>query len=468
MPADDPEGASDDDGDPRPRVLALLRRHGYNATSFQSLEPGFQYWFAGGGSGAADACVAYVDTGRAWVAAGAPLSAETHLRDAAAGFVAAARKAGRRVAFFAAEGRLTEATGWPSVVIGEQPVWNPQLWNDGVRANRSLRAQVGRAHNKGVRARAVPAAEIARPAAPVRIAAERLIRRWLLSRKMAPLGFLVDVQPFKFPEERRYFVAEQDDRVVGFLVAVPVYTRGGWFFEDLLRDQQAPNGSAELLIDAAMQRAAADGATYVTLGLAPLAGRIPGWLAGVRRLSAPLYNFAGLHAFKAKLRPHRWDPVHLVWSPGGHLARALADALTAFARGSIITFGLQTLLRGPILVLWVLALALVPWTALLAIADQRQWFPAPWVRGAWIGFDAALFVALVVLARRFRRGLGRALTGAVIVDAVLTWLEAAVWNGPRIHGATDAFVVALACLAPTLAAVVLWGATRRAGLLDRL
>jgi len=46
------------------RVLALLKRYGWNATSFQILEPGFRYWFLGD-----EACVGYVDTGRAWVAA---------------------------------------------------------------------------------------------------------------------------------------------------------------------------------------------------------------------------------------------------------------------------------------------------------------------------------------------------------------------------------------------------------------
>src|SRR6185369_738654 len=51
------------------RVLPLLRRHGWNATSFQSLEEGFRYDFQG-----PDACVPYVDTGRAWVAAGAPIA----------------------------------------------------------------------------------------------------------------------------------------------------------------------------------------------------------------------------------------------------------------------------------------------------------------------------------------------------------------------------------------------------------
>jgi phosphatidylglycerol lysyltransferase len=62
----------------RRRVLAVLRRHGWNATSFQVLEPGFQYWFAD-----EDACVACVDTGRAWVAAGAPLTEPARLREVA-------------------------------------------------------------------------------------------------------------------------------------------------------------------------------------------------------------------------------------------------------------------------------------------------------------------------------------------------------------------------------------------------
>ena len=52
----------------RARVLELLRKHGWNATSFQILEPGFSYFFAD------DAVVGYVDTGSAWVAAGAPIA----------------------------------------------------------------------------------------------------------------------------------------------------------------------------------------------------------------------------------------------------------------------------------------------------------------------------------------------------------------------------------------------------------
>lgn len=86
----DPAGAS------RERVLALLERHGWNATSFQVLGAGFRYWFAGD-----DACVGYVDTGRAWVAAGPPIAAPERLAETAAAFARAAAAAGRRVCIIA-------------------------------------------------------------------------------------------------------------------------------------------------------------------------------------------------------------------------------------------------------------------------------------------------------------------------------------------------------------------------------
>ena len=51
----------------RLRVLGVLKRFGWNATSFQILEPGFHYWFPD-----EDACVEWLLEARAFV---------THARD---------------------------------------------------------------------------------------------------------------------------------------------------------------------------------------------------------------------------------------------------------------------------------------------------------------------------------------------------------------------------------------------------
>jgi phosphatidylglycerol lysyltransferase len=450
-----------DDGaasDERRRALDLVRRHGWNATSFQTLEHGFRYWFHGD-----DACVAYVDTGRAWVAAGAPIAPAARIGPVAADFARAARAARRRVRFFAVEARFTRAAALDALHVGEQPVWDPGAWNATLRSSRSLREQLRRARARGVAVRTVSAAEMSDPASPTRRAVEALIARWLRTRAMAPMGFLVDVQPFTFPEERRYLVAEWEGRVVAFLAAVPVYARRGWFLEDLLRDPRAPNGTAEVLVDAAMKLAATEGSCYVTLGLAPLAGDVPCFLRVARDWASPLYDFNGLRAFKARLRPQQWEPLYLAYPRGERGYLALWDTLTAFARGSMVRFGLRTVMRGPVVVVRALAALLIPWTAMLALVDARHWFPAPWVKWAWVLFDCGLCAALFALAARWRGWLATLLSALITADAVLTLAQVVAFNAPRARSAGDGVAIAVACLAPALAAAILWSARAARG-----
>jgi phosphatidylglycerol lysyltransferase len=443
----------------RARVLELLRRHGWNATSFQVLEEGFEYAFEETDD-AAGACVAYVDTGRAWVVAGAPIASAADAANVATRFVARAEDARRRVAFFAVEDRFVEASRFPSVRVGEQPTWDPSRWDESLLGSKSLREQLRRAKAKGVVARAVAAEELEDDASPLRRAVEEVITRWLASRGMAPMGFLVDVQPFAFARERRYVVAEREGRIVAFLAAVPVYARGGWLLEDLVRDPAAPNGTSELVVDFAMRALSGEGSRYVTMGLAPLAGAV-GWMRLARDSTRALYDFEGVRSFKAKLKPHAWEPIHLAYAPDGSANLALYDALAAFARGSFTRFGAETLLNGPAVVVRALAALLVPWTAILAMAPSR-FFPQLFERGvvqlAWVVFDAALAIGLFALAAKWRSGLGRALAWAVALDALVTWSEALAWNAPRARTWGDWAVIVIACAAPTIAAVILQGA----------
>lgn len=431
----------------REAVHALLQRHGWNATSFQVLEPGFRYWFDPLG------CVAYVETRDAWVAGGAPIAAREDLAPVAARFIAAARAAGKGACFFGTEARFSEL---PRLQIGEQPVWDPTLWPATLAGSKSLREQLRRARAKGVVVRAVGAEELAE-GAPLRHAVEALAARWLASRRMAPMGFLVDVELFGFASARRYLVAERGGALLALLAAVPVYARGGWFIEDLLRDASAPSGTAECLIDAAMRAFAAEGCRYVTLGLAPLSGDVPRVLQAVREWGAVLYDFGGVRAFKARLRPATWDPIYLAY-PAGASLRAVHGALRAFAGGGLLRFGLHTVLRGPPVIVRLLALLLIPWTLALAFAAPRRWFPSPAVQAAWVAFDALLCVALLGLAGRWRAGLARALAVAISADALVTALEVLQFNLPRLAGAAEALVSLAAVVAPAFAAAVLWGA----------
>lgn len=444
---------------PRERVLQFLKRYGWNATSFQCLEAGMSYWF----DDQLDACVAYRDTGSAWVVAGAPITAPERLREAAERFIEEARTQRRRVCFFAAEHRFTSAVSLPAIRIGEQPVWDPSGWADTVSGAKSLREQLRRARAKGVSVRLLGPEELGDPNSPVRQAVEALIDQWLCSRPMAPMGFLVQLDPFTFPDERRFFVAERNGRCIGFLAMVPVYQREGWLLEDLLREPSAPNGTAELLIDAAMRAAAEEGSCFATLGLAPLSGHLPRWLQLARSLGSSFYNFEGLRAFKHKLRPRRWDRIYLSYPADHNPITVLYDVLSAFAPRGLFRFGVETLLHAPALPMRVLALLLIPWTALLALAPTARWFPAGWIQYGWVAFDLFLIFALLSLSTRWRVGLATLLAALISTDALLTLVEVAVFNLPRTRGPLDALVSLVAVVGPTLAAAFLWATRNRPG-----
>jgi phosphatidylglycerol lysyltransferase len=439
----------------RRRVLAVLQRYGWNATSFQILEPGFSYWFYD-----ADACVAYVDTGRAWVAAGAPVAAEERLDVVAREFVNVARAARRRALFFATERRFVDSARFESVLIGEQPLWDPTEWSATLEAVPSLREQLRRARAKGVVVTKLATRVMADESHSERRAVEALIERWSRSKPMPPMGFLVRVHPYSFPEERSLFVAKKDERLVGFAGVVPVYARKGRFIEDLLRAPEAPNGTSELLVDAAMREAAADGVRYVTLGLAPLAGAVPSGLRLAGRWGSALYDFAGLAAFKAKFRPREWTPIYLTFPGEQSLQSAVYDSLSAFSQRGLLRYGVDALLRGPTIVVRMLALLLVPWTLLLASAGAG-WFPAPWVQTFWVVFDVALCSGLIVLSLRWRGWLATVLLALVSADALATLVEALSFLTERRPSALEVCVAAVAVAGPTLASVVLFNARRR-------
>jgi phosphatidylglycerol lysyltransferase len=230
--------------------------------------------------------------------------------------------------------------------------------------------------------------------------------------------------------------------------------------EDLLRDPHAPNGTAELLVDAVMRWALARGSRWLTLGLAPLAGEVAQPLRAARRGSALLYDFEGLRRYKAKLRPRSWSPIFLAHPATQGALVSLFDALVAFTRGGFLRFGLRTLLRGPSALLALLTVLLVPWTIVLCLAPSEQWFGTVWIQRAWVAFDVGVTIALASLLHRPRRWLASVLAVAVTADACLTLVQAAFWNWRRARGAFDYFVIGLACAAPILAALVLWGARR--------
>ncbi|MDB5047608.1 MAG: Lysylphosphatidylglycerol synthetase, domain of unknown function [Fibrobacteres bacterium] len=314
----------------------LVLRHGWLATAYQILNPGIRLWFSAQG----DAVAGYADWGRVRVAAGAPICAHGRLAEAAAGFEADARAEGMSVCYFAAGSRLEdalgEAPGYSKILLGAQPVWNPSAWPGILSERPSLRAQLSRARNKGV-----TVAEWPREKAADHPGLRRCLKDWLSRRRMPSMHFLVEPQTLGRLWDRRMFVAEQGGQPVAFLLASPVPMRKGWLIEQIVRARSAPNGTAELLVDAAFRAAESEGLEYFTLGLSPLSGIAhdaraagPWWLALVFRWlrlhGSRFYNFRGLERFKSKFSPAEWEPIYAICNQPAFTPRILLAIAAAF------------------------------------------------------------------------------------------------------------------------------------------
>jgi phosphatidylglycerol lysyltransferase len=339
---------SDADVD-RARVLVL--RYGWNATAYQILNPGIAHWFSTVG----DAVIGYVRRSGVRVVAGAPVCAPERLCDVALEFAADARARGDRVCYFGAGERLEEALRRDrqrgTVGLGAQPSWDPRRWGEIVARRASLRAQLNRARNKGVAVMCWSAER-----AEKNPELERLLGEWLQGLGLPPLHFLIETDTIALTRDRRIFVATRASRAVAYLVASPVPARRGWLIEQIVRGHGAPNGTSELLVDAAMRALAAEGAEYVTLGLAPLSRQsrwadptVPAWLRlvlrWVRAHGRRFYDFDGLDRFKSKFAPEAWEEIIAIDDRERFSMRALWAIAAAFGGGSPIVLFLRTVAR---------------------------------------------------------------------------------------------------------------------------
>jgi phosphatidylglycerol lysyltransferase len=320
------------------KARELVMEYGCNATAYQILNPGISHWFNARG----DAVVGYVSRGAWLLAAGEPVCSRRALPEAITDFEAFAQSRNRRVCYVCAaepmRDLLAASSAHSVVTIGAQPVWNPAEWPQIVRSRRSLRAQLSRAMNKGVCVECVAPADAVRGTDNGEIRTTLL--EWLQSRRLPPMRFLVEPEVLSgVVEDRLLFLARCRGRIVAFLVASPVTGRNGFLIDELARSPRAPNGTSELLIDAAMHRFTQAGCTYATMGLVALAkgttGENPLWLRGLMYMARAhanrFYNFRGLERFRAKMQPASCEKLYAISNEKRFSPQALYAICGAFS-----------------------------------------------------------------------------------------------------------------------------------------
>jgi phosphatidylglycerol lysyltransferase len=332
------------------RVRELVLSYGWNTTAYQILNPGISHWFAAAG----DAVIGYVERHGVRIVAGAPVCPEGRLADVMAEFEHASAANHLRVCYFCAESRVEAALGHSGrhsmVLLGAQPAWRPQAWPHIYEHHGSLKAQLNRARNKAVTVNEWLTDRASR--APELL---HCLREWLAARKFPTLHFLVEPMTLERLYDRRVFVAERQNRVIGFVVASPVPKRNGWLIEQIIRGQGAVNGTSELMIDTAVRTLAAGGCGFITMGLSPLSRRanverppkplrqrrIQGW---VRAHGPPFYNVHGIEAIKTKFHPDHWEPIFAIANESHFSPLTLYAVAAAFTQDSPIAASMRAIL----------------------------------------------------------------------------------------------------------------------------
>ena len=329
------------------KVRQHVLRYGWNSTCFQVVNPGIRHWWSKDGLG----LVGFVISGRLAVVAGAPICPEELLPSVLEEWSEFCRKSGWKSGYFGAEERLQNALKGSAnhcqVVLGCQPEWSPLDLVKRFSTIPSLRAQINRARNKGLK---VSEWDAEKAKSDPRL--KGVLAAWLETRGLPTMRFLVEPDTLDNLEGRRIFVAEQGENVVAFLNLCPSPCRKGWLTEEFPRLPDAPNGTVESLLAIAARTVSDEDSQFFTMGIIPLLTSEepkdePRWLRPIRKWAQAhhtrFYNFRGLFEFKSKFRPTKWTPVLVIIEDRrfrlSHL-RALVKAFTVIAPELAMVIGL--------------------------------------------------------------------------------------------------------------------------------
>jgi phosphatidylglycerol lysyltransferase len=320
--------------DPTGELLRLQTLYGFNPHSLVSIAPGAMLW----SSPDIDGAVIYGEFGRVWLAAGDPLAPLEEMAELARQFAAHAKRKNRMVAFVptsAAFARMVVPSDFTAVKVGASPYFDLQTWNPRGDSAKKIRAGVNQARRAGVSVEVIPEGidEL------LKKETAQLCMNWLGARRSATtFGWLVALDPFLHSEYKKYFAARVNGKLVGFLAASPIPARRGWYLEDVLREPDAPQGTATLLVVEALANLKAEGATLATLGTSPLTTDGPVDVptehrmvsraldVASRRLGG-FYNFDGLRRFKGKFVPSWWESEYALGQRGVIMPHRVAHAI---------------------------------------------------------------------------------------------------------------------------------------------
>jgi phosphatidylglycerol lysyltransferase len=333
-----PENEGTPDPTLRERVRQIGRQYGHGALLPFQLAPD-KRWFSPSGR---EAVVAYGRDGRAAVAIGDPIGRPEDRWPVFAEFVDACRRHDWVPIVYQASRDGSEALGALGLrasPIGREAIIDLPDFSLAGSRRANLRHTIARARRGGVGVRwfrtGIAADDLELLGACARVDA---VWRARAGREM---GFTIS--KFRTSALTAAAVAVAVDatgQAIALATFQPTGIDGGWVLDLLRRMPGAVPGAMEWCVAEAAAHLRDEGASCLSLGLAPLSGLDPAGpraeeraLAAIARLVRPFYDVEGLAFFKDKYAP-RWEP-RFVAVPGRAHFLLLVVALARLHLGSL-------------------------------------------------------------------------------------------------------------------------------------
>jgi phosphatidylglycerol lysyltransferase len=333
-------------------ILQALRIGGYNSTSYLALEPDKRHFV----HSTTAAVTAYALFNRVAIAAGEPICSPAELPAAIDEFLTFNRQNRWRSLFF----EVTEPVvphlkerGFQFLKLGEEPFFDLERFTLKGNKMANVRSSGNTARNRGVTVREY--SPLSREAVSINPQLEAISRQWLAGRGVGELSFTLGSLSLSHPGDRRYFVAEREGQVIGFLTYTPIYARDGVYLDLMRRASETPPGTMDLLLTESFRLLKEAGVKWATMGMSPLANvensaieqndRFAWLLHQIYQRGQAVYNFKQLHDFKQKFQPHCWESKYLAYQK---LSFPELDAIIQAVQGQSIGQIVWALMNQPL------------------------------------------------------------------------------------------------------------------------
>jgi phosphatidylglycerol lysyltransferase len=305
------------------RARAILTRGG-STLSYMSTWPGNAYWFSADGR----ASIAYRAIVGVAVTVGEPYGDPAAFDSAIAEFAGFCRHRGLQPCLYSVTARardVTQRLGWQSVQIAEDTLLPLASLQFSGKKWQGVRAALNKAAREGITAE-----WWSYPEMPLELLGQihEISRKWMVDKGLPEMNFMLGgLGELNDPNIRCLIAVGADRKLHAVTSWMPVYDGGrsiGWTIDLMRRNTEGTvRGVMEFLIATAALTFQEEGARFVSLSGAPLAGinrndsggppcalqRVLGMIATTIE---PAYGFQSLRQFKDKFQPV-YQPLYLTY-----------------------------------------------------------------------------------------------------------------------------------------------------------